>query len=90
MTCCSPLGSREALINVDKASPGLFISRLVVSPSEVASPTKTSGDSQQVKFAMTYWLVKGDAVSFHDSLHLQQRRVSQNMGSYQSGIQGWG
>ena len=24
-TCCSPLGSREALINADKASPGLFI-----------------------------------------------------------------
>ena len=24
-TCCSPLGSREALKNVDKASPGLFI-----------------------------------------------------------------
>ena len=24
-TCYSPLGSREALINVDKASPGVFI-----------------------------------------------------------------
>ena len=27
-TCCSPLGSREALKNVDKASPGLFIVRV--------------------------------------------------------------
>ena len=26
-SCCSTLGSREALINVDKVSPGLFILR---------------------------------------------------------------